>query len=229
MSSPCSRQRLPLTPIRFSKISVSVSLQITAAACDHSFHRQEVVPLVFQVDGEGLSDDPREQKGFSWVTCFSRLSRLLRQVPCSLEYWDELQQAFVPYREFSLSESRTCQLQLPSLSLTSQQKELVASDLWRIVLNNNGDGGDEQRWASVALCSTVCVFYFLFRLCWCGAFIYYSHTNVTRIKNIWAVQCYEGRKNAHPDHWAQRASNVSLAPHLVRRSRERAWKAFRSA
>ncbi|KAM3873112.1 intermembrane lipid transfer protein VPS13B [Diretmus argenteus] len=66
------------------------------------------------------------------------------QVPCSLEYWDELQQAFVPYREFSLSESTACQLQLPSLSLTNQQKELVASDLWRIVLNNNGEGGDEQ-------------------------------------------------------------------------------------
>ncbi|XP_053736376.1 intermembrane lipid transfer protein VPS13B-like isoform X1 [Synchiropus splendidus] len=66
------------------------------------------------------------------------------QVPCSLEYWDELQQAFVPYREFSLSESSTCQLQLPSVSLTDQQKELVASDLWRIVLNSNSDGGDEQ-------------------------------------------------------------------------------------
>lgn len=66
------------------------------------------------------------------------------QVPCSLEYWDELQQAFVPYREFSLSESSPCQLQLPSLSLTEQQKELVASDLWRIVLNNTGEGGDEQ-------------------------------------------------------------------------------------
>ncbi|XP_061571778.1 intermembrane lipid transfer protein VPS13B-like isoform X1 [Cololabis saira] len=66
------------------------------------------------------------------------------QVPCSLEYWDELQQAFVPYRDFSLSESSSCQLQLPSLSLTDQQKDLVASDLWRIVLNNNGEGGDEQ-------------------------------------------------------------------------------------
>ncbi|XP_049585798.1 intermembrane lipid transfer protein VPS13B isoform X1 [Syngnathus scovelli] len=66
------------------------------------------------------------------------------QVPCSLEYWDELQQAFVPYRDFSLSESRPCQLQLPSLSFTDQQKELVASDVWRIVLNNNSEGGDEQ-------------------------------------------------------------------------------------
>uniref|UniRef100_UPI0037E89457 intermembrane lipid transfer protein VPS13B-like isoform X1 n=1 Tax=Semicossyphus pulcher TaxID=241346 RepID=UPI0037E89457 len=66
------------------------------------------------------------------------------QVPCSLEYWDELQQAFVPYREFRLSESSACQLQLPSVSLTNQHKELVASDLWRIVLNNNGEGGDEQ-------------------------------------------------------------------------------------
>ncbi|XP_061529703.1 intermembrane lipid transfer protein VPS13B-like isoform X2 [Phycodurus eques] len=66
------------------------------------------------------------------------------QVPCSLEYWDELQQTFVPYRDFSLSESHTCQLQLPSLSLADQQKELVASDVWRIVLNNNSEAGDEQ-------------------------------------------------------------------------------------
>nr|XP_061789029.1 intermembrane lipid transfer protein VPS13B-like [Nerophis lumbriciformis] len=66
------------------------------------------------------------------------------QVPCSLEYWDELQQAFVLYRDFSLSESRACQLQLPSLSFTDQQKELVASDVWRIVLNNNSEAGDEQ-------------------------------------------------------------------------------------
>ncbi|MEQ2175117.1 hypothetical protein GOODEAATRI_014920 [Goodea atripinnis] len=70
---------------------------------------------------------------------------VVAKVPCSLEYWDELQQAFVLYREFSLSESCACQLQLPSLSLTEQQKELVASDLWRIVLNHNGEGGDEQR------------------------------------------------------------------------------------
>ena len=71
---------------------------------------------------------------------------VLVQVPCSLEYWDELQQAFVPYREFSLSESSACELQLPSVSLTNEQKDLVASDLWRIVLNHSGtDAGDEQR------------------------------------------------------------------------------------
>ncbi|XP_028969409.2 vacuolar protein sorting-associated protein 13B isoform X3 [Esox lucius] len=66
------------------------------------------------------------------------------QVPCSLEYWDELQHAFIPYREFSLSESSACELTLPSLTLTNEQKDLVTSDLWRIVLNNNTDGGDEQ-------------------------------------------------------------------------------------
>ncbi|XP_054637998.1 intermembrane lipid transfer protein VPS13B-like isoform X1 [Dunckerocampus dactyliophorus] len=66
------------------------------------------------------------------------------QVPCSLDYWDELQQAFVPYREFSLSESSSCQLQLPSLSLVDQHKDMVASDLWRILLNSNSEGGDEQ-------------------------------------------------------------------------------------
>ncbi|XP_041104665.1 vacuolar protein sorting-associated protein 13B-like isoform X3 [Polyodon spathula] len=66
------------------------------------------------------------------------------QVPCSLEYWDELQRSFVPYREFSLSESKSCELQLPSINLAGEQKELVASDLWRIVLNNSQDTADEQ-------------------------------------------------------------------------------------
>ncbi|KAL0963316.1 hypothetical protein UPYG_G00304530 [Umbra pygmaea] len=66
------------------------------------------------------------------------------QVPCSLEFWDELQHTFVPYREFSLSESTACELALPSLMLTNEQKDLVTSDLWRIVLNNTTDGGDEQ-------------------------------------------------------------------------------------
>ncbi|MBN3292598.1 VP13B protein, partial [Polypterus senegalus] len=66
------------------------------------------------------------------------------QVPCTLEYWDELQRSFVSYREFSLSESKACELQLPSMTQGSEQKELVASDLWRIVLNNNPDATDEQ-------------------------------------------------------------------------------------
>ncbi|KAJ8394619.1 hypothetical protein AAFF_G00044220 [Aldrovandia affinis] len=66
------------------------------------------------------------------------------QVPCSLEYWDELQRAFVPYREFSLSESSACELQLPAVCPGSEQKELVASDLWRVVVNSTSDGGDEQ-------------------------------------------------------------------------------------
>nr|XP_023961065.1 vacuolar protein sorting-associated protein 13B isoform X16 [Chrysemys picta bellii] len=66
------------------------------------------------------------------------------QVPCSLEYWDELQKSFIAFREFSLSESKVCELQLPSISLGNDQKELVASDLWRIVLNSNQNGADDQ-------------------------------------------------------------------------------------
>ncbi|XP_067887274.1 intermembrane lipid transfer protein VPS13B-like isoform X8 [Heterodontus francisci] len=66
------------------------------------------------------------------------------QVPCSLEYWDELQQVFVDYREFSLSESKACELQLPNVTLANDQKELIASDLWRIVLNSNQEVTEEQ-------------------------------------------------------------------------------------
>lgn len=66
------------------------------------------------------------------------------QVPCSLEYWDELQRAFVPYREFSLSESSVCELTLPSLTPNTHQTDLVTSDLWRVVLNSSSEGGDES-------------------------------------------------------------------------------------
>nr|XP_003226657.1 PREDICTED: vacuolar protein sorting-associated protein 13B isoform X1 [Anolis carolinensis] len=66
------------------------------------------------------------------------------QIPCSLEYWDELQKAFVAFREFSLSESKVCELSLPTINLMTDQKELVASDLWRIVLNSNQNSGDDQ-------------------------------------------------------------------------------------
>ncbi|KAG8441800.1 hypothetical protein GDO86_010832 [Hymenochirus boettgeri] len=66
------------------------------------------------------------------------------QVPCSLEYWDELQRSFIAFREFSLSESKSCELQLPSINVVNDQKELVTSDLWRIVLNNNSSGIDDQ-------------------------------------------------------------------------------------
>ncbi|XP_042321632.1 vacuolar protein sorting-associated protein 13B isoform X3 [Sceloporus undulatus] len=66
------------------------------------------------------------------------------QIPCSLEYWDELQKAFVAFREFSLSESKVCELSLPTINLITDQKELVASDLWRIVLNSNQNSGDDQ-------------------------------------------------------------------------------------
>ncbi|XP_026561693.1 vacuolar protein sorting-associated protein 13B isoform X1 [Pseudonaja textilis] len=66
------------------------------------------------------------------------------QIPCSLEYWDELQKLFVAFREFSLSESKVCELTLPSINLISDPKEFVASDLWRIVLNSNQNSGDDQ-------------------------------------------------------------------------------------
>ncbi|XP_053101134.1 intermembrane lipid transfer protein VPS13B isoform X9 [Hemicordylus capensis] len=66
------------------------------------------------------------------------------QIPCSLEYWDELQKSFVAFREFSLSESKVCELPLPSINLMTDQKELVASDLWRIVLNSNQNTGEDQ-------------------------------------------------------------------------------------
>ncbi|KAI5620879.1 vacuolar protein sorting-associated protein 13B-like, partial [Silurus asotus] len=66
------------------------------------------------------------------------------QVPCSLEFWDELRKAFVPYKEFSLSESIVCELKMPQLNFHTHQSDLVPSDLWRVVFNNTADGADES-------------------------------------------------------------------------------------
>lgn len=78
------------------------------------------------------------------------------QVPCSLEYWDELQKVFVAFQEFSLSESKVCELQLPDIYLVSDQKKLVSSDLWRIVLNNNQNATDDQSSASESGSQSTC-------------------------------------------------------------------------
>ncbi|XP_058131760.1 intermembrane lipid transfer protein VPS13B isoform X2 [Dasypus novemcinctus] len=78
------------------------------------------------------------------------------QVPCSLEYWDELQKVFVGFREFSLSESKICELQLPDINLVNDQKKLVSSDLWRIVLNSSQNGADDQSSASESGSQSTC-------------------------------------------------------------------------
>ncbi|XP_058524570.1 intermembrane lipid transfer protein VPS13B isoform X2 [Ochotona princeps] len=78
------------------------------------------------------------------------------QVPCTLEYWDELQKTFVTFREFSLSESKECELQLPDINLVKDQKKLVSSDLWRIVLNSNQNGADDQSSASESGSQSIC-------------------------------------------------------------------------
>lgn len=78
------------------------------------------------------------------------------QIPCSLEYWDELQKVFVAFREFSLSESKVCELQLPDVNLVNDQKKLVSSDLWRIVLNSSQNGADDQSSASESGSQSTC-------------------------------------------------------------------------
>nr|XP_060467555.1 intermembrane lipid transfer protein VPS13B isoform X5 [Panthera onca] len=78
------------------------------------------------------------------------------QIPCSLEYWDELQKVFVAFQEFSLSESKVCELQLPDINLMNDQKKLVSSDLWRIVLNGSQNGADDQSSASESGSQSTC-------------------------------------------------------------------------
>uniref|UniRef100_A0A8C4PXQ0 VPS13-like middle region domain-containing protein n=1 Tax=Eptatretus burgeri TaxID=7764 RepID=A0A8C4PXQ0_EPTBU len=67
------------------------------------------------------------------------------QVPCSLEYFDELKQRFVPCKEFSLSESRECELLLPSpFSSQASWEHIVTAQLWRVVLHVGSEGLDEH-------------------------------------------------------------------------------------
>ncbi|XP_022088777.1 vacuolar protein sorting-associated protein 13B-like isoform X2 [Acanthaster planci] len=64
------------------------------------------------------------------------------EVPCTLEYWDDLRQDFCVYRQMYVSEVHSYHLNLPGSS-DKASRHAVAS-LWRVLLNSVAKDSDEE-------------------------------------------------------------------------------------
>ncbi|KAK8395541.1 hypothetical protein O3P69_005567 [Scylla paramamosain] len=80
------------------------------------------------------------------------------QVLCALQYFDSLRDTFITYRQFQLSESKFCQLDLPSFY---EKQHIAVSSTWRVCIDfseddsNSGDGRIVVSPGALAACMRV--------------------------------------------------------------------------
>lgn len=80
------------------------------------------------------------------------------QVLCALQYFDSLRDTFITYRQFQLSESKFCQLDLPSFY---EKQHIAVSSMWRVCIDfcedesNSGDGRIVVSPGALAACMRV--------------------------------------------------------------------------
>ncbi|CAL4195901.1 unnamed protein product [Meganyctiphanes norvegica] len=79
--------------------------------------RVDIYPVPFVAASEFDTNDEIEDKN---------------EVLCALQYYDTLRETFVTYRQFQLSESKFCQLDLPSLY---EKQHLAVSSMWRVCID----------------------------------------------------------------------------------------------
>ncbi|XP_050696701.1 intermembrane lipid transfer protein VPS13B-like isoform X2 [Eriocheir sinensis] len=64
------------------------------------------------------------------------------QVLCALQYFDSLRDTFITYRQFHLSESKFCQLDLPSFY---EKQHIAVSSIWRVCIDfSEDDSGSDD-------------------------------------------------------------------------------------
>ncbi|XP_042214275.1 vacuolar protein sorting-associated protein 13B-like isoform X1 [Homarus americanus] len=80
------------------------------------------------------------------------------QVMCALQYFDSLRETFITYRQFQLSESKFCQLDLPSFY---EKQHIAVSSMWRVCIDfcedesSSGDGRIVVSPGALAACMRV--------------------------------------------------------------------------
>lgn len=80
------------------------------------------------------------------------------QVLCALQYYDSLRDTFITYRQFHLSESKFCQLDLPSFY---EKQHIAVSSTWRVCIDfseddsGSGDGPIVVSPGALAACMRV--------------------------------------------------------------------------
>ena len=70
------------------------------------------------------------------------MSESVDKVMCALQYFDPLRKDFITYRQFELSESQFCQLELPSLY---EKQRLAVATKWRVWIDYSEDNSGELR------------------------------------------------------------------------------------
>ena len=63
------------------------------------------------------------------------------RVTCALQFYDSLRDDFVTYRQFQLSESELCQLELPSLY---EKQHVAVAAIWRVWIDYSEDESQER-------------------------------------------------------------------------------------
>ncbi|XP_047490310.1 vacuolar protein sorting-associated protein 13B-like isoform X4 [Penaeus chinensis] len=63
------------------------------------------------------------------------------QVLCALQYFDSLRDTFITYRQFQLSESKFCQLDLPSFY---EKQHIAVSSMWRVCIDFREEDSDSH-------------------------------------------------------------------------------------
>ncbi|XP_071944934.1 intermembrane lipid transfer protein VPS13B-like [Antedon mediterranea] len=64
----------------------------------------------------------------------SRETERNTEVPCLIQYWDNIRKCFTAFRLLCLSESSSCEVKLPSVE-EEPSHHLVAAELWRVIVN----------------------------------------------------------------------------------------------
>ena len=68
------------------------------------------------------------------------------QIPCVIRYWDHIEQTYVTYRLFFLSQSRSQTISLPNPLLDVEGTCQVASEEWQVVVDVALECESEKRY-----------------------------------------------------------------------------------
>nr|XP_002741992.1 PREDICTED: vacuolar protein sorting-associated protein 13B-like [Saccoglossus kowalevskii] len=73
----------------------------------------------------------------------SNSSHVDKQIPCTMEYWDNLKKSFVVYKQLFVAEDQSYQVKLPDIKDATTANENIAAEMWRVVLHSGNYQEDD--------------------------------------------------------------------------------------
>ncbi|CAH1247692.1 VPS13B [Branchiostoma lanceolatum] len=77
------------------------------------------------------------------------------EVPCSLQYWDEVRKAFVLFHKFKLSASRSYHVRFADIAMATAN-QVVAAQLWQVVVHSGTEGQGETDFVFISGSGDAC-------------------------------------------------------------------------